>query len=143
MIVKHPLVPQRIRRPPPQGWSWIDRRFLREHAAGLSRDAILLYFFLAAVSDKHGLSYYSDATVAARLSLSAQAVPPAREQLLARDLVAYRAPFTQVLSLPEAALRRGGVSQFGELLRQLADPESPPAARPASARGAGREGCHG
>src|SRR5207237_1761220 len=37
------LVPARLRRPPASGWSWVDRRFLREHAAHLSRDAVLLY----------------------------------------------------------------------------------------------------
>ena len=60
MIEKRILVPDRVRRPPREGFSWIDRRFLREYAARLSGDAILLYFFLAAVSDQHGLSFYSD-----------------------------------------------------------------------------------
>jgi len=32
--------------PPTDGWSWIDRRFLREHAGRLSHEAIVLYFFL-------------------------------------------------------------------------------------------------
>ena len=36
MIHKHILVPDRVRRPPADGWSWIDRRFLREHAPRLS-----------------------------------------------------------------------------------------------------------
>ena len=27
------LVPTRLRRPPQTGWSWVDRRFLRDHAA--------------------------------------------------------------------------------------------------------------
>jgi hypothetical protein len=50
------LVAARLRRPPATGWSWVDRRFVREHMADLSREAVLLYFFLAAVADKHGLS---------------------------------------------------------------------------------------
>jgi hypothetical protein len=49
MIHKHVLVPQRLRRPPATGWSWLDRRFLREHGDYLSREAVLLYLFLAAV----------------------------------------------------------------------------------------------
>ena len=49
------LVAARLRRPPATGWSWVDRRFVREHMADLSREAVLLYFFLAAVADKHGL----------------------------------------------------------------------------------------
>ena len=57
------LVPARLRHPPQTGWSWVDRRFIREHAAHLSHDAVLLYFFLCAVADKHGLSFYGDGTM--------------------------------------------------------------------------------
>ena len=59
-IQKRILVADRLRRPPATGWSWMDRRFLREHGDHLSREAMLLYFFLAAVADRHGLSFYSD-----------------------------------------------------------------------------------
>ena len=38
--------------------------FSAHYAARLSGDAVLLYFFLAAVSDKQGLSFYSDTTLA-------------------------------------------------------------------------------
>ena len=88
MIQKHLLVPDRVRRPPHEGWSWVDRRFLREYASRLSHEAILLYLFLAAVSDKHGLSYYRDTTAALRLRMDEQAVVRAREELIAEDLVA-------------------------------------------------------
>ena len=64
MTRKPILVPSRLRRPPATGWSWVDRRFVREHMAYLSREAVLLYFFLSAVADKHGLSFYSDGTLA-------------------------------------------------------------------------------
>jgi len=67
MIQKQLLVPDRVRRPPREGWSWIDRRFLKQHASRLSHEAILLYFFLAAVSDRNGLSFYSDTSTALRL----------------------------------------------------------------------------
>ena len=66
MIKKKLLDPDRVRRPPDEGFSWLDRRFLREHASKLTGDAIVLYFFLAAVSDKQGLSFYSDSTIAVR-----------------------------------------------------------------------------
>ena len=69
MIKKQVLVADRVRRPPSEGWSWIDRRFLRDHAPRLSHEAILLYFFLVAVSDKHGLSFYRDSTIAVRFPL--------------------------------------------------------------------------
>jgi len=123
MIRKQILVPDRVRRPPREGWSWIDRRFLREHAARLSRDAIALYLFLAAVSDQNGLSFYSDPSTAIRLRMSEQAVVAARDELLAADLVAYRAPLTQVLSLPQTTrVGRGGLTSLGEIFRGLSHP---------------------
>ena len=127
MIHKQILVPDRVRRPPTDGWSWIDRRFLREHAGRLSHEAIVLYFFLAAVSDKDGLSFYGDASIALRLRMTETVVVRARDELVAADLVAYRAPLAQVLSLPAATLQRrgGGLAAFGEILRSLADPSSP------------------
>jgi hypothetical protein len=79
---------------------------VREQADRLSRDALLLYFFLCAVADQHGLSYYGDITLAARLRLSDTAIAPAREELLLRDLIAYQPPLTQVLSLPAIDQRR-------------------------------------
>ena len=120
MIHKQILVPLRVRCPPPEGFSWVDRRFVREFACKLSHDAIALYFFLAAVSDKHGLSFYRDASIAVRLRLSERAVLTARGELLALDLVAYRSPLTQVLSLPRVQPRkRGGLHSLGEVIRQL------------------------
>ena len=61
MNQKRILVPARLQRPPATGWSWVDRRFVREHLAYLSREAVLLYFFLAAVADRNGVSFYGDA----------------------------------------------------------------------------------
>ena len=123
MIDKHLLVPQRLRRPPATGWSWVDRRFLREHGDYLSREALLLYWFLAAVADRHGLSFYSDHTLASRLRLSPPALEQAREELLQRDLIAHQLPLVQVLSLPSPAVSRRpepgqGLISLGELFRQ-------------------------
>jgi hypothetical protein len=117
------LVPARIRRPPATGWSWVDRRFLREHAAYLSRDAVLLYFFLSAVADKHGLSFYGDGTAAALLRMTVPALVEARHELVARDLIAHEVRFTQVLSLPPPSQPRQcelgqGPTQLGEVLRE-------------------------
>jgi hypothetical protein len=121
MIEKRLLVPDRVRRPPREGFSWVDRRFLRECAARLSADAMLLYFFLAAVSDKHGLSFYSDTAIAARLRMREQSVVGARDELISDDLVAYRPPLTQVLSLPPARVQRGGREGLNELFRKLSE----------------------
>jgi hypothetical protein len=123
MIRKHILVPARLRRPPDKGWSWTDGRFVREHMDHLSREAVLLYFFLTAVADGHGLSFYGDGTTAALLRMSLPALLQARDELLARDLIAHEPPLTQVLSLPPAGQRRGpdhggGLMQLGEVLRR-------------------------
>jgi hypothetical protein len=124
------LVPARLRRPPTTGWSWVDRRFMREYAAHLSRDAVLLYFFLSAVADKRGLSFYGDATVAALLGMTLPALISARSELLAHDLIAHETRWTQVLSLPAPENRRCGATghgpmPLGDILRQaiaLTDP---------------------
>jgi hypothetical protein len=101
----------------------VDRRFLREHGDYLSREAMLLYLFLAAVADRHGLSFYSDHTLASRLRLSAPALVQARQELLDRDLIAQQLPLVQVLSLPEQAIQRRpepgqGLFTLGEIFRQ-------------------------
>ena len=120
------LVPARLRRPPTSGWSWVDRRFLREHAAHLSRDAVLLYFVLCAVADQHGLSFYGDATLAALVRMNLPALMTARDELLGRDLIAHETRFTQVLSLPPAGRRRrcepgAGLMELGEILRRAVE----------------------
>jgi len=125
MIEKRILVADRLRRPPVTGWSWVDRRFLREHGDYLSRDAILLYLFLAAVADRHGLSFYSDYALASRLRLSQSALEKAREELLDRDLIAHQLPLVQVLSLPSPGIRRRpepgqGLMLLGDVFRQAA-----------------------
>jgi hypothetical protein len=123
MIEKRVLVANRLRRPPAEGFSWIDRRFLRDYAERLSGDAILLYFFLAAVSDKHGLSFYSDSSVASRLRMREEAIVAAREELLVQDLVAHQPPLTQLLSLPPARVARAGFHALRELARSLQQEE--------------------
>lgn len=123
MTTKRVLVRDRVRRPPCSGFSWVDRRFLREHADALSRNGLLLYLFLAAVSDKDGLSFWGDDRIGARLRLSAEAVVQARDELVQRDLVVYAAPLTQVLALPEPRVQRAGgaAERMGEILRRLRD----------------------
>jgi hypothetical protein len=123
-VEKVVLVPERLRRPPATGWSWVDRRFLREHGDYLSREALLLYFFLAAVADRHGLSFYSDAALTCRLRLPQSVLEKAREELLERDLIAYRLPLVQVLSLPAPGVRRRpepgqGLIMLGDIFRQV------------------------
>jgi hypothetical protein len=116
MIEKHVLIADRVRRPPREGFSWMDRRFLQEYASKLTGDAILLYFFLAAVSDKHGLSFYNDTSIAVRLRMREEYVVAAREDLLTHDLVAYQPPLTQVLSLPRGRVQHHDLHALRTLL---------------------------
>jgi len=100
MVQKQVLNPNRVRRLPKCDWSWIDRRFVRQFASKLSGDAVFLYFTLVAVSDKNGLSYYSDNSLALMIRTSLQSLSKARQELLHLDLIDYQAPLVQVLSLP-------------------------------------------
>jgi hypothetical protein len=101
----------------------VDRRFVREHMAYLSREAVLLYFFLSAVADKHGLSFYGDGTLATLLRMTLPVLIQARDELITRDLIAHEVRFTQVLSLlPPGHCRHGepshGLMLLGDILRQ-------------------------
>lgn len=120
-VKKEPIDPERIRRIPAEGFSWIDRRFVREgFMERLPPEAILLYFFLVSVGDARGLSFYADATISKKLKLDAEALSQSRARLIDADLLLYRYPNYQILSLPPkgkappfripspAASRRGG-----------------------------------
>lgn len=133
-IQKRILVADRLRRPPATGWSWVDRRFLREHGDHLSHEAMLLYFFLAAVADRQGLSFYSDHTLTSRLRLAPQVLETARQELLDRDLIAYQLPLVQVLALPTPGVQRRaepgqGLMLLGDIFRQVGAAPSAPEPR--------------
>ena len=81
---------------------------MRCYAPGLSCEAILLYFFLSAVSDHYGLSFWGDVKTGGRLKLRTEDVARARDELVRRNLVAYMSPISQVLSL--VALPPGGLA---------------------------------
>lgn len=101
-VEKQPIDPARIRSIPLEGFSWIDRRFVREgFIEPLPPEAILLYFFLIAVGDARGLSFYADPTISRKLKLDAEELSQARARLVNADLIRYRYPHYQVLSLPE------------------------------------------
>ncbi len=102
-IFKRPLDSSRIRRIPEQGFSWLDRRFIRDGwLCALEREAAYLYFFLVAVSDAEGLSFYADSTICRLLGFDQEALVGARARLLASRLVLYSHPLYQVLPLPTA-----------------------------------------
>ena len=110
-IKKVPIDPDRIRTIPPDGFSWIDRRFVREgFVKPLEKCAAFLYLFLTAVSDAHGLSFYGDRTLVELLKLTREDLTQARSQLIGQGLILYRYPLYQVLPLPQQLKRSPRVS---------------------------------
>ena len=57
-----PVDPARVRTLP-RHFAWVDHR-LRDRLQALSLEEIALVFFLHLAADKHGLSFWSDATIA-------------------------------------------------------------------------------
>ena len=105
-IAKQVLRPERLRQVPEQ-FSWVDQALVQcGFIDRCDARAAALYLFLVTVADAQGLSYYGSATLAARLHLSMEELGAARAQLIAIDLIAYRTPLYQVLSLT-----RGGASR--------------------------------
>ena len=102
---KQPLSWAQLRQVPKQ-FSWVDQRLVREHYIdALSHQACALYLFLLTVADAQGLSYYAEPTLCRRLSMSPTTLHHARQELIARQLVAYRRPLYQVLALGSHDMR--------------------------------------
>ena len=100
MVLKILLCPERVRKIE-GSFGWIDHRFVTGgFLHELSAVEILLYFFLVAVSDRNGLSFYHDDRIASLLKIDLPALGKARESLMKRALLAYDHPLYQVLSLP-------------------------------------------
>lgn len=99
MITKKLLNPERVRRVPAQ-FSWVDHRLVRHrYLQRASAKAWALYLVLVTVGDEHGLSYYSDAKLADLLMLPQDELRLVRGQLVVAGVLAYEAPFYQVLAL--------------------------------------------
>lgn len=82
-------------------FSWIDHRFITGgFLQDLSTVEILLYLFLVAVSDRHGISFYHDDRICSLLKIGLTSLGQARDDLIMRSLIAYESPLYQVLSLP-------------------------------------------
>jgi hypothetical protein len=103
MHSKHPVNPLRLRKIPSQ-FSWVDHRLVRDRRLdACSHAAAALYLFLVVVADAQGLSYYSDPTLMQRLRMDGATLAQARTNLIRADLVAWRKPIYQVLSLDGSA----------------------------------------
>jgi hypothetical protein len=127
MMTKHLLRADRQRQTPPS-FSWVDHRLIRHaHLRGCDHSAWALYLFLVTVGDVQGLSYYSDAAISRHLTLELLQLSAARQQLLQADLIAYRKPLYQVLSMPDPAAsavpapqpqRAGQAQSVSDILRK-------------------------
>lgn len=104
MTIKRVLSPQRVRRIPAQ-FSWLDQRLVRDrHIERCDAASCALYLFLVTVGDAQGLSYYSQASIARRLSMDPARLAQARADLVRLSLIAYESPLYQVLALDAPAL---------------------------------------
>ncbi len=103
MLSKRPEPPRPDRIRSIQGsFSWIDHRFLRQgFDQGLTRLEKLFYFVLIAVSNQDGVSFYSDERLWEVLEIRhGHELTGARDELVARDLIAFKDGIYQVLDLP-------------------------------------------
>ena len=127
-VKKAPIDPYRIRTIPPEGFSWIDRRFVREgFIKPLEKNAAFLYLFLTAVSDAEGLSFYADPTIGSLLKLTCGELTQARAELIDQGLILYGSPLYQVLPLPAAIKPRPCVDSTSPLPQRK---ETPPCDEP-------------
>jgi hypothetical protein len=122
MTLKRVLCPERLRQIPAQ-FSWVDHRLVRErYIERCDPPALALYLFLVTVGDEHGLSYYSDATLVRRLSMTVARLSQARSDLVRMGLIAYQRPLYQVLSLDSLRpieARELGAEEIGVRIGQL------------------------
>lgn len=82
-------------------FSWIDHRFITGgFLEDLSTYETVLYFFLIAVSDRNGTSFYHDDRICRLLKIDLASLGKARDALIQRSLLAYKFPVYQVLALP-------------------------------------------
>lgn len=113
-IEKRILSTEGLRRCPEQ-FSFVDHRLVRGgYMQRASAPAWALYLVLVTVGDEHGLSYYSDSSLARLLSLACEDIAAARRQLVGAHMIAYEEPLYQVLALDPAesaeSARAGGRS---------------------------------
>lgn len=70
MAIKRVICADRVRQVPTQ-FSWVDHRLVRDHyIERCDVYAAALYLFLVTVADGQGLSYYADASLARKLSMT-------------------------------------------------------------------------
>jgi hypothetical protein len=121
----------RVRRVPAQ-FSWVDHRLIRRRLlSGCALEAWALYLMLVTVGDAEGISYYSDGALCGHLKIEPGRLDRARRELIGAGLIAWEAPYYQVLDLGKCRradeelspeMREGETASlasiFGELLKK-------------------------
>ncbi len=98
-----PLLPKRVRKIA-GSFAFIEHRFLRDgFLSSLTREELLLYFFLVLAGDREGLSYYSYDKICLLLKMDLDEYILSRNALIDKDLIGFDGRLFQVLSLPECA----------------------------------------
>ena len=121
MIKKHVLNAQRVRRID-GGFSFIPHRFLTDgFLSALNPSQQQLYFFLVLAADRHGLSFYSYDRICNLLQMSVDQYIEARDDLIAKDLIAFNGTIFQVLDLPQSQPKKTTPAQstaLNDLIQQ-------------------------
>jgi len=126
MIVKSPILPQRVRKVP-ASFSWIDHRLVSDRHIDLcSHAAAAFYLFLVCVGDDKGLSYYGDQSIMDKLSMDRQTLQSARSDLIRNGLLAWQKPIYQVLCLSPVHKDRcaGSAISLGDILKNAMEVKS-------------------
>jgi hypothetical protein len=111
-------VAERVRRID-GGFCFFPHRFLRDgFFAGLSQRELLLYFLLVLAGDRYGVSFYSLDAICALLFFEEHEYLEARNELIAKDLIAFDGKRYQVLSLPERPVSTGKALRTEEDLKE-------------------------
>jgi hypothetical protein len=113
---RDPIVPDRIRRID-GGFAFIPNRFLRDGFFSALTDAERsLYLFLVLAGDRNGVSYYSYDKICSTLEVSVDDYLEVRNNLIAKDLLAFDGTRFQVLSLPARPVvkQRASLSTQGD-----------------------------
>ena len=104
MLSKKIINPHRVRHIE-RGFSFIPHRFLTGgFLASLEQKEILLYLFLVLVSDRYGLSFYSDDAISSLLQLGLDELYETTDGLIEKDLIDFDGTVYQVLDLPPKPL---------------------------------------
>jgi len=100
MIKKKIINPQRVRCIN-GGFSFIPHRFVTGgFLAALQQKQLLLYLFLVAVCDRHGLPFYRYDWICSLLQMTVEQYIAARDALIEKELIAFDGTLFQVLDLP-------------------------------------------